>query len=144
MWSCFPPIHIRSNKKSPQKQKWTQHHAVAIEVYTGMILGAASWRIAILSFDPTTDSNLISPKLVTEVLGMTIHPLDGKEGELPYEQFKGQEMNTQGYIDLAWCFQRSRTVYNTRFVVTTTYNPPFDAVLGRKSAVEIGLAKSQR
>ena len=64
---------------------------------------------------------------------MEIHPID-KGNESAIECFNGQEVSTQGYVELVWRFQQSRDNFYTRFIVTTTYDPPFDAVLGRKSS----------
>lgn len=108
-----------------------------------MRFATAVWRIAILSFDTTTDANLISPKLAMEILGLTIKPLDG-ENKSAVEQFDGRDIDTQGYVDLVWCFQNSPEKCNTRFAVTRSYDPPFDAVLGRKGTIQIGLSKKLR
>ena len=100
----------------------------------------AIWRIAKLSFDTTAETNLISQRLVTEVLGLTINPLE-KECNTCVERQSG-EVDAQGYVDLVWSFERSRKIFEpTRFVVTSTYDPPFDAVLGRSDSIKHGLVR---
>jgi hypothetical protein len=98
----------------------------------------AIWRIAKLSLDTTAGTNLISQRLVTEVLGLTINPL---ECNTCVERQSG-EIDAQGYVDLVWSFERSRKIFEpTRFVVTSTYDPPFDAVLGRRDSIKHGLVR---
>ncbi|OCL04672.1 hypothetical protein AOQ84DRAFT_356315 [Glonium stellatum] len=117
----------------------TQQFAT-IEIYAGVRFETSIWRIAILSFDMTTDTNLISPKLAVGVLGLTINPLDEKH-ESTVESFEGRDIDTQGYVDLVWCFQNSPDKCNTRFAVTSSYDPPFDAVLGRKDTIQVEVGK---
>lgn len=48
----------------------------------------------------------------------------------------------EGYVDLDWCSEHDRKHWhNTRFLVTTTLDPPYDAVLGNAEAQQYGLAK---
>ena len=94
-------------------------------------------------FDNSLETNLISPKLVTEILNMAIQPLD-KEGQPYCNHFDGKDWDIQGYVDLVWCFQNSRKVYETRFAVTANNDPPIDTVLGRTSGLEYGLENYPR
>lgn len=94
-------------------------------------------------FDNSLETNLISPKLVTETLNMAIQPL-GKEGQSYSNHFDGKDWDIQGYVDLVWCFQNSRKVYETRFAVTANNDPPLDTVLGRASGLEYGLENYSR
>lgn len=94
-----------------------------------------------MSFDTAADTNLISPRLVTEVLGLTISPLE-KGCNTYSEQRSEEEVDAQGYVDLVWSFETSRKIFEpTRFVVTSTYDPPFDAVLGWRDSVKHGLVR---
>ena len=102
-------------------------------------------RSAILSCDIASDSNVISHRLVTKVLGEQYHPID-RERSLPVQtDIYGEHID--GYVDLDWCWERNTNRWhNTRFLVTTMYDPPYDAVLGRKDAEYYGMirAKSKR
>lgn len=84
---------------------------------------------------------MISPKLVTKTLGAPIQPLDSK-GKLQGHNQRGTE-DVNGFVDLIWRFelQRGGTNY-MRFFVTSDYDPPFDAVLGRKDAMHAGIIQS--
>jgi len=130
-WNCLPRVKARSKRKATVPQTST------IEFYTGQRDARDVWRIARLSFDFDTDVNLISPRLVTEVLGLVITPLEHKD-----EYGKGQNKRFQGYVDLTWCFYTSRKICGPmRWMVTTAYDPPFDAVLGRKDYKKAGITR---
>jgi len=93
-----------------------------------------------MSYNLATDANLVSPRLVSEVLRLTIHLFD-KESRRDTEQYNGQDVEVQGYVDLVWCFHSSRKIFEpTRFLVTAAYDPPFDVVLGRKDCRRAGIA----
>jgi hypothetical protein len=48
----------------------------------------------------------------------------------------------EGYVFLDWCSEHDwKQWHNTRFLVTTTYDPPYDAVLGKADAEQYDLAK---
>jgi len=84
-----------------------------------------------MSYNLTADVGLASPRLLTEVLGTTIHSFDSDSRR--HIKFNGQDMEVQGYVDLVWCYEQSRKIFEpTRFMVTAAYNPPFDVALGRK------------
>lgn len=85
------------------------------------------------------DANLISPKLVREVLHLDIQT-DEKTRSGRKIPFQGRMLDTQGHVDLEWGFERSSKRRTTRFVVISQYDPPFDVLLGRKTAIECGLA----
>lgn len=98
-------------------------------------------RIAMLwSPADNADVNLVSNKLVRDVLGMHIHQSSEKDSALVL--FRGQTVETKGFIDVDWGVEksRSRSVYQTRFLVTSEVDPPFDFVLGRKFAIAYGLS----
>jgi len=52
----------------------------------------------------------------------------------------GTTADIEGTIELVWCFRNSRQPYRTRFLVTSTEDSDFDAILGRKSIEEYGLS----
>lgn len=86
------------------------------------------------------DANIISKKLVTEVLELEIRGF--REKSTIEIQFQGQPMNTDGFVELQWGLEnsRSRSVYRTTFLVTAVEDPPFDVVLGRRYAITYGLS----
>jgi len=134
-WSCIPRVKTRSRRKSTGKLPTT------IQIYAGQHNSKEPWRIARLSFyfDFDTEVNMISAKLVTEELGLVINPLDSKE-----EHDDGQDKRFQGYVDLAWCFYTSRKMFGPmRWMVTAAYDPPFDAVLGRKDYKKAGITQDR-
>jgi hypothetical protein len=95
-----------------------------------------------LSCDPQSNTNVISQSLVTNVLGAHIHPLDKETISHGKEQINVQEVN--GYVDLYWCFEEnSKRLHNTRFIVTSSQNAPYDAVLGRRDAEHYGMLGSK-
>ncbi|KAF2638241.1 hypothetical protein P280DRAFT_431405 [Massarina eburnea CBS 473.64] len=109
-----------------------KHHRV-LESFTIEIRSIAppdnteTWSAAILSSNPKTRQNVVSQRLVTEVLGQPFHTLD-KEGETNYEQ------DGIGYVDLVWCRGNGRNINTTRFFVSSIYDPPYDLVLGKSDA----------
>ena len=134
-------ILVQSSLLTIVEEQSASRKTATIEIYTKKHTATPRWRFAKLSYDKTTESNLISPKLVTEVLGRAITPSDMEYGKF-VGRFNGQDMETQGYVDLVWCFQNQRNIYeHTRFVVTSTYDPPFDAVLGRRDSIKYGIVR---
>ena len=94
-----------------------------------------------LTCDPKLDTNIISRSLVTNLLGAHIHPLD-KETLHGTEQLNAQKVD--GYVELCWCFEKnSKRLHNTRFIVTSSENASYDAVLGRKDAEHYGMLGSK-
>jgi hypothetical protein len=48
----------------------------------------------------------------------------------------------EGYVVLDWCSEHDQELlHRTRFLVTTTCDPPYDAVLGKTEADQYGLSK---
>ena len=47
-----------------------------------------------------------------------------------------------GYVDLEWCFENTKTTNKSRFFVTSAHDPPYDAVLGRPDAKRYGILKT--
>lgn len=48
-----------------------------------------------------------------------------------------------GYVDLEWCFENTKTTNKSRFFVTSAQDPPYDAVLGRPDARHYGILKAK-
>ena len=65
------------------------------------------------------------------VLGKPICPLE-KEQQERIQRQNGHETPCVGYVDLIWCYEQTpgRVYGPTRFIVSSVYDPPFDAVLG--------------
>lgn len=88
------------------------------------------------------DVNLISPRLVVEVLSM---PIQEVQDDTTLE-LEGNVLHVQGFVDLEWSTagrrgaKRTRPTHTTRFKVTVLYDPPFDIIVGRRVAFECGLA----
>lgn len=81
---------------------------------------------------------MISQKLVTNTLGASIQPIDS-QGILQGHNWRGTE-DVNGFVDLTWRFEmKNGGTNNTRFFVTSDYDPPFDAVLGKNDAQHVGI-----
>lgn len=109
-------------------------------IYLSSPVGSKISKMAILWYTGSyDDANLISPKLVREVLCTEVQK-PKEEGRDTRVQFNGRMIEAQGFVDLEWGFERSKATRETRFIVVSLYDPPFDVLLGRKTAVECGLA----
>ena len=113
--------------------------SVTVEIRSTATDGAEVWRVAELSSNPKCEDNVISQKLVTNVLGEPIHPLD-KERVAPTRTTKHRPQ-VEGYVEVAWCLENApRRIHGPmRFLVSSTYDPPYDAVLGRRDSVHYGI-----
>lgn len=95
-----------------------------------------------LSCNPNSDINVISQSLVTNVLGAHIHPFDKETTTQGKGRINTQEVD--GYVNLVWCFENnSKRMHNTRFIVTSCRNAPYDAVLGKGDAEHHGMLGSK-
>lgn len=115
------------------EQKRIQLQPTNIEIHTNSPQDpAGQWRYARLSYDATSKINRISQRLVTKVLAKPICAWDKESGDPILQQRICNEIGV-GYVDLVWGFERSpRRVYGpTRFIVSTEWDPPYDAVLGQ-------------
>ena len=102
--------------------------------------GTCTTRSTVLSCDEYATINYISSGAATE-LGQEPHPID-KEAN-PWGS-KAPREDIKGYIDLDWRFENStREWYTTSFYVTSTNDPPYDAVLGRREAEQLGMIRSR-
>jgi hypothetical protein len=70
---------------------------------------------------------------VEQVLNDRVQPIDKETTAYVQKYTFGERVD--GYVDLVW-YPRSNAdrSYTTRFYVTSTDNPPYDAVLGRIDA----------
>lgn len=93
--------------------------------------------MAQLSFDRTSNTNLISQKLVKTVLRKPIRSL-GKESIEPRATIQN-DRESQG-VDVVWCLanEPKRTHGPTLFLVSSEYDPPYDVVLGKRDALQYG------
>ncbi|KAF2186252.1 hypothetical protein K469DRAFT_664124 [Zopfia rhizophila CBS 207.26] len=137
MLSCFRITSIRPRAK----RKSRRPKSSTIEIHTHSSHSTAgTWRLAELSYDTASDTNFISQKLVKNVLDKRIRTLEKEPREWITRQNECQQL-VEGYVDLVWCFERSpRRVHGpTRFVVSAVYDPPYDAVLGRRDSIKHGI-----
>jgi hypothetical protein len=97
-----------------------------------------------MSFDTASNINIISRRVVKEILNKPINNLE-KENREYIQQESGCENLGEGYVDLTWCLeQHPRRVFGpTRFVVSGMYDPPFDAILGYRDTRGYGLIQGR-
>ncbi|KAF2732876.1 hypothetical protein EJ04DRAFT_565619 [Polyplosphaeria fusca] len=127
-----------------QKRKPKYRNATTIEVRSSAPEDSETWRLAVLSSDAHNEDNLVSQRLVTNVLHLPIQPLD-KEAAASVKAKAGKHRAVEGYVDLVWCFQTPpRDKNKTKFLVSKTFNPPYDAVLGRKDSITYGMMEEKR
>jgi hypothetical protein len=109
----------------------------------GSIDGAPTSRAAILSYDTGSTVNYISHRFVTKVLHEDVQSFEQEATiRIPTQSHTA---DVEGFVDLDWCSQHDRKQWhNTRFLVTTTYDPPYDAVLGQADAERYGMTKKRR
>ncbi|KAF2475392.1 uncharacterized protein BDR25DRAFT_301083 [Lindgomyces ingoldianus] len=138
---CIPSLNIRPTAK----RKVRRPNPRTIEIHTDSSRHSSGiWRVAELSFDIASETNVISQRLVKNVLEKPITQLEKEDREWAIAQ-NDCESSVGGFVDLVWCFERSpRRLHGpTRFLVSETYDPPYDAVLGRRDTVECGIAKGK-
>jgi hypothetical protein len=122
------------------QHKCSLRHPTSIEIRARTSDDTETSRGAILSCDPASDSNLVSHHLVAKILHEPIHICDGTSTDLARSRICDEEVG--GYVDLDWRVDSDAQRWHTsRFLVTTTYNPPYDAVLGRKDAEHYGMLR---
>jgi hypothetical protein len=102
--------------------------------------GAPTSRVAILTHDTSSNDNYISHRLVTKDLHEEIQPFEKEATMRIRTQLRSEEI--EGYVVLEWCSEHDREQWHTtRFLVTTTYDAPYDAVIGKMDANQYGLVK---
>ncbi|KAK7190717.1 hypothetical protein PSPO01_02880 [Paraphaeosphaeria sporulosa] len=122
MFSCFP---IKPRTKSKHRRATTQR-THTIEINANSDSGTHIWKSAAVSYDASTDENVVSRYLVTEVLKKPIYPVN-EEKRRSYRTTK----DVSGYTELVWCVDNSRHVQSTEFFVSSEYRPRYDVVFGR-------------
>ncbi|KAF9738372.1 hypothetical protein PMIN01_03655 [Paraphaeosphaeria minitans] len=110
MLSCFP---VKSRTKSKHQRASTQR-THTIEINANSDNGIHIWKSAAVSYDGSTDENVVSRYLVTEVLKKPIHPVN-EEKRILYRTTK----DINGYTELVWCVSNSRHVQSTEFFVSS-------------------------
>ncbi|XP_014560785.1 hypothetical protein COCVIDRAFT_88231 [Bipolaris victoriae FI3] len=116
------------------------YQATRIEICSRRGNEKDTWNRAVLTCDPRIDYNIISQQLVAEVLQARVQPIDEKMDSYVHTYDRGEKV--VGYVDLTWCLEKNnRRMQTTRFWVTSTENPCYDAILGRKDAERCGLVK---
>jgi hypothetical protein len=59
------------------------------------------------------------------------------------QQHHANMADVNGYVDLVWCLEKNnKRIHNTRFLVTSCHNPPYDAVLGKKDGAQFHMLES--
>jgi hypothetical protein len=102
--------------------------------------GTLTARSLIISRDPESPESYISKRAVTEVLQKDAQFL--KHNATIRILTQSHSEHVKGYVDLKWCLRGDERSWNcTRFLVSTTYDPPYDAVLGKADAELYGLTK---
>ncbi|KAF1970508.1 hypothetical protein BU23DRAFT_473830, partial [Bimuria novae-zelandiae CBS 107.79] len=84
-------------------------------------------RSAAVSYDDSTDENVVSRYLATEILNKPIYPIDDEK-----RRSVRTSKNVNGYTELVWCVEHSRHVQSTEFLVSSDYRPRYDVVFGKK------------
>ncbi|KAH3964153.1 hypothetical protein HBI56_168050 [Parastagonospora nodorum] len=125
------------------KEDRTRLQPTPIEIRARLSEDTETSRAAILSYNPASNTNIISYHLATKILDEPIHTLDDSSTDHVRMRIRGEEIG--GYVDLDWCFEdKSKRWHTSRFFVTTTYDPPYDAVLGQRDAEHYGMIQSRR
>lgn len=110
---------------------------ISAKIQTTSKAGYPICKLGILTvYGNDNEINLVSPKLVTEVLGIQIQPW---VGTISTSQINGSTTEIQGYVNLYWAPDSSSCFNWTQFMVTKHPNPPFDLILGCKDASNCGL-----
>ena len=79
------------------------------------------------------NDNIISRHLAMDVLEAPMQTVD--KATLACIDTRGRGPGVDGFVDLSWyCCKNATGKHNTRFWVTTTDNPAYDAVLGKRDA----------
>ncbi|EUC43053.1 hypothetical protein COCMIDRAFT_101886, partial [Bipolaris oryzae ATCC 44560] len=116
------------------------YQATRIEIRSRHKNERDTWNRAVLICDSGVDYNIISHQLVTEVLQVPMQTIDEKMDAYVHTYGRGEEV--VGYVDLTWCFEKNnKWMQTTRFWVTSTGNPCYDVILGRKDAEQCGLIR---
>jgi len=101
-----------------------------------------AWRFAKLTIRPDLKFNIISQRLVIEVLDVQFERTRAQTAGY----FHGEELVTIGHVDLQWQPHQSVNACcgPTRFEVTEDRDPPFDAILGYEDSSRHNLLREGR
>jgi len=124
MWAlscCFA-----SNRKPDPPQSAT------IQLYNNTGPGKRTFRHGKLSYDSNAPKNWIARALLEDDLKVPWQQQPDSE----VTKVHGLDMLSAGTVDLHWSYKNSPTTHRTTFDITSTYNPPFDVVLGREGMQE--------
>ncbi|OAL53458.1 hypothetical protein IQ07DRAFT_585374 [Pyrenochaeta sp. DS3sAY3a] len=103
--------------------------------------GSSTTRAKVLSRNKRAKINYISFDAATD-LGQEVRPITEEPASQQTRTFRE---DIKGCVDLDWRFANSKEEWRTTsFYVTTTNDPPYDAVLGREEAKQCGMGKSTR
>ncbi|KAH8702837.1 hypothetical protein GQ44DRAFT_778439 [Phaeosphaeriaceae sp. PMI808] len=128
---------------SKKKNRQTLCHPTPIAIRSQSPDNTKATRWAILACDISSESNIISQQLVIEVLGEQYHALDEQSMLAMRITRYGEKID--GYVYLDWRWESNMEQWHsTRFFVTNTSDPPYDAVLGKKDAEYYGMTKPRR
>lgn len=95
------------------------------------------WRKVGMLIDSGSDTDVISEKILRDVLGMSMRPLE--ESQLQgFRLANCQNVDIKGYVDLTWYAKRGRRRHETRFFVPDMEDPNFELILGVNTSTKLG------
>ncbi|OAL45424.1 hypothetical protein IQ07DRAFT_208867 [Pyrenochaeta sp. DS3sAY3a] len=128
---------------SYRKKRRTLRHPAHIAIRARTQNDKKTTRSAILTCDTSSDYNVISKKLITDVLHEQYHPI-GDASSLSSSAQRDID-GLDGYVYLDWRWESNKEEWhNSLFYITKTADPPYDAVLGRSDAEYYGLLATRR
>lgn len=117
-----------------KKNDSDENVALTVHVHAWNQAGIKIPKVAVLWYPGAhNEVDLISPKLVAEVLCLEIQTSGKRRKGLPW--------GTRGHVEVEWGLENSDTTRCTRFMVVSMYDPPFDLLLGKTTALECGLTR---
>jgi len=117
-----------------KKRRAKPRQTATIELYTNVQPDKLTSRVGKLSYDEEASRNWIARKLLEEDLKVPWLERRGNE----VTKVHGLDMLSEGTVELHWAYLNSQANHMTTFDVTSTYDPPFDVVLGREGIREHG------
>lgn len=140
-WGRFSEVnlhgpHPHAALTIPQsKQKPTRAH---IDIQTKGPDGSNYCNSAVLSYDRKPGENLVSRRLVENVLHIDVRSIDKESAAFLTRKLPGE--NVEGFVDLQWSFEDEKQKQTTRLYVAADPDPPYDVRLGKQAAKRYGLA----
>lgn len=123
------------------KTQYSEEHVITICIHLEAQTGQRISRVAKMWLPDTSKTeDLISARLVKEILCLKPVPFD--EGEACTDSLgpPGERQHAREYVDLKWSSEKMEREKHTRFIVTSLYDPPFDVLLSPQTAINCGLA----